>query len=314
MLARAVFWSILKGLLPLAILGGSYLLLREQLHALDIDAVHHALDIIPASRLGVALAATIGSYASLGVLEWSLFKAAEVRLPYRSVLLSSFVSNSVSGCIGLTLFTGAFLRLRMYNRLSVAARDTLYVAFALAPMVVISGALVSGVAILFALNSAQLAYSVGQFGSIGVISLVCFALALAMPAAVFIMMVPGKELSFKNLRIVIPTRRRRCVLIAAGVCDWLMGSCALLFLTGLAASTYPLLLVQFVVGWLVGVGAGVPAGAGPLDTTVLRIFADHANLAGLVAGLLMFRVIYFALPALFALTLLVMSELRARVS
>ncbi len=301
---RSAFRVLARLLLPIAILGACWWLLRRQLDVLDLAAIRRAIAAVPAGRLGLAAIATAGSYASLAVVERVLFQTMGTPVRWRRVLLGSFISNSVSASVGLVLVSAAFLRLRIYGRWAVPARNSIQVSLAFAPVVILSALLGAGLAILAGLHDAQRILDIGPTASIAL------ALALASPAAAFLGMAGGRELRWRQLHLVVPTRGRRVALVGAGLCDWACASGASFAVTGIAVAAWPLFLLQFIFGWLFGAASGLPAGAGVIDATMLRTFGTDTNVAQLAAGLLLFRLVYFAMPTLVALALLAITELK----
>jgi uncharacterized membrane protein YbhN (UPF0104 family) len=223
---------------------------------------------------------------------------------WRRVLLGSFIANSVSASVGLVLVSAAFLRLRIYGRWAVPARDSIQVSLAFAPVVILSALLGAGLAILAGLHDVRRILDIGPTASIAL------ALALASPVAAFLGMAGGRELRWRQLHLVVPTRGRRAALVGAGLCDWACASAASFAVTGIAVAAWPLFLLQFIFGWLFGATSGLPAGAGVIDATMLRTFGTDTNVAQLAAGLLLFRLVYFVVPTLVALALLAITELR----
>ena len=296
--------ALTRLLLPLAILGVCAWLLREPLRALDLDALRRAISAVPASRLALAAAATGGSYASLALVERRLFMTTGAVVAWRRVLVGSFIANAVSASVGLVLVSAALLRLRVYARWAVSARDAVHVSLAFAPVVILSGLLGAGLAILCGLDEAQ------RLAGIGPAPVVGLALLLMLPAAAFLALAGGRAWTWRRLRVVVPPRGQRAALVGAGLCDWVCASGALFVVTGIAVSAYPLFLLQFIFGWLFGAASGLPAGTGVIDATMLWSFGNDTNVASLAAGLLLFRLIYFAVPALVALALLAITELR----
>jgi uncharacterized membrane protein YbhN (UPF0104 family) len=222
------------------------------------------------------------------------------------VLLGSFISNSVSASVGLVLATAAILRLRIYGRWSMATRDVLYVSLAFSPVVIMSGLLGAGVAISLGLHDAERHLAVGLTPLIGL------ALLLVLPAAAFLAIDGGRRVTWRQLHFVVPTRLQRLALLAAGLSDWVAASCALFAVSGIAATNYPFFLFQFIVGWLFGAASGLPAGTGVVDVAMVRSFGNDTNVAQVAASLLLFRLIYFAVPAMVALALLADNEWRRR--
>ena len=301
---RSAFRVLARLLLPIAILGACWWLLRRQLDVLDPGTVRRAIAAVPAGRLALAAIATMGSYASLAAMERVLFQTTGTPVRWRRVLLGSFIANSVSASVGLVLVSAAFLRLRIYGRWAVPARDSIQVSLAFAPVVILSALLGAGLAILAGLHDVQRILDIGPTASIAL------ALALASPAAAFLGMAGGRELRWRQLHLVVPTRGRRVALVGAGLCDWACASAASFAVTGIAIAAWPLFVLQFIFGWLFGATSGLPAGAGVIDATMLRTFGTDTNVAQLAAGLLLFRLVYFVVPTLVALALLAITELR----
>ena len=291
-------------LLPVVILGACWWLLRRQLNGLDVAAVRRAIAAVPAGRLALAAVATLGSYGSLAVVESVLFRTTGTPVRWRRALLGSFIANSVSASVGLVLVSAAFLRLRVYGRWAVPARDAVSVSLAFAPVVIMSAMLAAAFAILAGLHDAQ------RLLGLGPALLAALALLLALPAAAFLAMRGGRELRWRRLHLVVPTRGRRLALVGAGLGDWVCASGASFAVTGIAVAAAPLFLLQFVFGWLFGAASGLPAGAGVIDATMVATFGTDANVAALAAGLLLFRLIYFVVPTVAALALLAITELR----
>ena len=303
-LSSSVLRVLPRLLLPFAVLAACAWLLRRQLDTLNLDALRHAIAAVPASRLALAAAAMAGSYASLAVVERGLFATAGITMRWPRVLLASFIANAVSASVGLVLVSAAFLRLRVYGRWAVPARDAVYVSLAFAPIVIMSALLGAGLALLASLPEAQRALDVGAA------PLAALALLLATPVAAFLAVGGERELRWRSLRLVVPTRARRLALVGAGLCDWACAGTASFAVTGIAVAAWPLFQLQFIFGWLFGAASGLPAGAGVIDATMLRTFGTDANVASLAAGLLLFRLVYFVVPTLLALALLAITELR----
>jgi len=295
-----------KLLLASGILCACYWLLRDQLNALDLATVRRAMDQVSLRQLCLAVIATAGSYGSLTVLERILFETTGTPASWRRVLLGSFISNSVSASVGLVLATAALLRLRIYSRWSMAASDVLWVSLAFSPVVIMTGLLGAGLAVTLGLQDVQRKLALAPSLLIGL------ALLLALPAAAFLAIEGGRNFAWRRWRFLVPTRRHRLALVAVGLSDWVCASCALFAVSGLAAVDFPFFLLQFIFGWLFGAASGLPAGTGVVDVTMVRSFGNDKNVAQLAAGLLLFRLIYFAIPAMVALALLASSELRKR--
>ncbi|CAN5797297.1 hypothetical protein BH11GEM1_BH11GEM1_12750 [soil metagenome] len=78
------------------------------------------------ARVGLALAATVASFALLGVVEvLALRRTAEDRVrevPVSTSVVTAFVANALSQSVGIAVLTGAAVRVRVYARHGLDAR------------------------------------------------------------------------------------------------------------------------------------------------------------------------------------------------
>lgn len=287
--------SLLQAVLTIAVLGACVWSMRPYLVALDIDRVREAIVAVPTNRLAFAAAATVGSFGALAVLEYLLFAAVAAPVPWRRVLPTAFISDTISASVGLVLVSGGLIRLRLYERWSVSATDVVPVTLAIAPFVITSGLLGAGLAIA----GFEEARRVLGFRTE---ALTAFAIVL-LPAVALLVPAGGHMWRWKQIQVKVPSRSQRVMLIAAGLGDWLCTGAAAFALSGRPLTAWPLFQLQFIFGWLFGTASGVPAGVGVIDATTFAAFGAAADISSLAAGLLLFRLIYLVAPTLAAVAL-----------
>lgn len=291
------FRALLRPLLTLAVLGVCVWSMRPYLMALDLAELRAAIVNVPASRIAVAAAATIGSFGALAVLEFTLFAGFGQPVPWRRVLAAAFIADTISSSVGLVLVSGGLIRLRLYGRWGVQAADVMRVTLGIAPVVIASGMLGGGIAIAAGFADVQ------QALGLRIELLASVAILLAVPAAALFIPAPGHSWRWKLVEVVMPSRRLRVALLATGLCDWVFAAAAAFALSGLPLTALLMFLLQFIFGWLFGTASGLPAGVGVIDATTLAAFGAESNLGSLAAGLLLFRLVYLVAPTVVAVAL-----------
>lgn len=288
--------SLLQAVLTIAVLGACVWSMRPYLVALDVDRVREAIGAVPTNRLAFAAAATVGSFGALAVLEFLLFAAVAAPVPWRRVLPTAFISDTISASVGLVLVSGGLIRLRLYERWSVSAADVVRVTLAIAPVVITSGLLGAGLAIAGFDDARRV---LGFRTEV----VAAFAIVLGLPTVALLVPAGGRMWRWKQIQVKVPSRSQRVMLIAAGLGDWLCAGAAAFALSGMPLTAWPLFQFQFIFGWLFGTASGLPAGVGVIDATTFAAFGAAADISSLAAGLLLFRLIYLVAPTLAAVAL-----------
>ena len=241
-------------------------------------------DIGPLQWL-IALVATALSFAAAGQYDALFHRWLGTGVRHRRAAVSGAAAIALAQTLGFGLATGSVVRWRALPELSLPAalRVTNYVSFTfMAALALLSG---TAVAMLGDTAGGTVAFAFLSLMAI----LLGFVLSLVQPVWLPFPMPP--------LRLVA----RLTVLAAA---DTALAALALWVLIPIGAQPeFGVFLAAFLVALGAGLVSGAPGGVGPFELTLVTLL-PAAREAELVAAVLAFRLVYYALPACASLVIL----------
>lgn len=216
-------------------------------------------------------------------------------VPVRSAMVTAFVANALSQSVGVSVLTGAAVRVRAYRRhgLDVAAvgRVTAFVT-----ITATLGLLASGSVAM---------YAAGQDAIDGAASFATRPTALLLATLVvayLVWSVLGADggIGRGRWRLARPSPALAAGQIVISVLDWMVtGVVRYAFMPTHAGLTPGLVLGAYLIAQTAGVTSHVPAGAGVFELVAVAVLthgASHASRAGVVAALVLYRLMYYVLP------------------
>jgi len=267
------------------------------------------LDAIRATRgsaLGLALLATLVSFVALTGYDASSLRYVGARVSYRVAAETSFIAYALANTVGLGVLTGGAVRLRLYGAAGVeAGAISRAIAFnAVAFMLGIS--VVGAAALLWGATSVAPALHIPAPILQTVASLI-----LTGAAILIILCRDGRErrlLGRFTLRLPSAALALQQLLFSA--VDIAATAAVLWFLLPAGAIDFPTFMGFFAIAIVAGVLSHVPGGLGVFEAVMLLALRDHVPAESLAAALVLYRLIYYVLPLLLALALLLAHEVR----
>lgn len=294
---RARDLSVLKRtalrVLPVALIVAAGWVLWRQFHKISVTDLLGFIEGWGAGRLALALFCCVASFALVGLVEWRALRWTGARVPLGEALTGSFVANAFGHALGANLLVSAAVRARVYARRQVGLMQvtsaTLYqgVSFilglgSLTGLGLVTGAVRSPVAFGAHVAGAAILAAVGAY---------------ILACATF-----RRPLVLFSKRIPLPTVGDALLQLGLGVVDMAL-AVAIIWLLLPPGASYLQFVIAYTGAYLVGLGSGVPGGAGVFEGALLQLLPD-LDMAGLAAAFLGYRAIYYLLPlALGALVL-----------
>jgi len=298
---------IVGPVLVIAIFALAVMTLAKLLRGVDPGDVWAAFTHLPPARLGAALACMTVVYAIQSAYDLLAFHYLRYRLPLRKIMFTSLVGNTFGITLGFAVLTGGSLRYRLYSRwgfdLANVAKIT---AFGFTTFT-LSLLLTSGLALI--LNAALLSASL----PLPPLSLALVGAGLLLPVILYVggsMLFPGRTVGRGRWQVRIPPARVAFgQILLSAVEVTLTGSVlfALLPASGLPWLTF---LGFYVIAQISGFASQVPSGLGVFDAAMILFLRDSYPAGTILGALLLFRLLFYALPLLVALTLLSGYEMR----
>src|SRR3954468_20595935 len=278
------------------------------LEGVDTGVVLVALAEKPLMQIGLAALCVIGSFCTLTFYDlFALRTIGKKHVPYRIAALSSFTSYVIGHNIGATVFTGGAIRFRIYSDYGLSAINVAKICFLSGRTFWLGNLFVLGAGMAWHPAAAS-AMDLLPPQLNRIIALGC----LGGIAAYLVWIFTGKgrrQLGQRGWKVFLPSAPLTLLQIAIGVV--VLWFCALPFY--LLMPVYPdidfvSVAVVFILATLLGFASHAPGSLGVFDAAMLVALPQFTR-EHLVATLLLYRMLYFVIPFMLAITILGMREL-----
>ena len=304
--SNTIGWNRIGFLFSIAIISVAVIVLVHMLRDLDVDQVFAALKAVSPHRIMLAAVFVACGYFTLTFYDWfALRTIGHPEIPYATAALSGFTSYAVGHNIGATVFTGGAVRYRIYSARGLSAVDVAKICFVAGLTFWLGNATVLGLSVVADPHAAapitQLPAWINRLIAVGILAVLFSYIAWVWSAP--------RSIGKSNWTVRLPSGPSTLVQICIGLCD--LGSCALAMFMLLPTEPhvgYVTLLVVFVSATLLGFASHAPGGLGVFDAAML-IALWQFNKEDLIAGLLLFRMLYYIAPFVVAVAILGVREI-----
>ncbi|MFW8636556.1 phosphatidylglycerol lysyltransferase domain-containing protein [Cribrihabitans pelagius] len=281
---------LLRLTLPLAVMGVCFWVLHTRAALPALPELTAALGSLAPWQWAGALLATAASFAALGRYDSVAHRHLGTGLDGPSARRAGMAAIAFSQTAGFGMLTGAYARWRLLPGLRAAAAGRLTALVAATFLYALAA--ICGLVLLAAPPP-----SVPGLRLTGALLLL---LCVLLAAYSFL----RPDLRLGRLRLRWPSLPATAALAVWALADVAAAGTALwLLLPGGTGVAWLPLLTAYALALGVAILSSAPAGAGPLELTLLALLPMAPD-AALLAGLLAFRLVYYALPAALAGALL----------
>ena len=280
--------------------------LRDFLAELSYENLVGAIRGTGGRSLSLAVLATFVSFLALTGYDASSLRYVGAPVKYRVAAETSFIAYALSNTVGLGVLTGGAVRLRLYGAAGVEAGTiTRAIAFNAA-------AFILGISVVGAAALLWGARSVAPVLHLPTLALQLGAALILLGAAVLIVLCrDGRERKlFGRIQLRLPSASLALQQLLFSAVDIAATAAVLWFLLPDGAIDFPAFTGFFAIAIVLGVLSHVPGGLGVFEAIMLVALHDRVPAEALAAALVLYRVIYYVLPLLLALALLVVHEAR----
>lgn len=275
----------------------------------DLAKLNAAFTAADSRQIGLAALFTIVSYLFLTGYDALALRQLKVKVPYRTTALASFTSYAVSFNLGFPLITGGTVRYWIYAprglkaghvaSLTVIANLTFWLGMA----GVFGWSLVREAGPLAVLTYTSIKLN-QLFG----------VLALAVVAGYLVWVaLKRRVVRLQGWRLELPSLRVSAAQMVIGVGDVCAGAAVLFVLLPQGHGVgYETFLAVYVFAVMLGVASHSPGGLGVFEATMLLALSSLAR-EPVLGALLLFRLIYYAIPFVCALAMLGAYEVLNRI-
>ncbi len=254
----------------------------------------------------LAIALTVGSYLALTGYERLALGFVGRTLPWSKYALTSFVAYAIGHNLGVAALSGGAIRYRIYTPLGFGAMEIAQVVAFCTLTFALGASTLAGVSLIAnAGEASSLLHSTAQLSiALGVIAL--SAVAGYLLACGF----RRTPLAWRDASIRLPTLGTALIQIALAAVDLGLASAALYALLPTSANiSYLAFAGLYMVALAASLLSLVPGGLGVFES-IMVLLLPGVPAPQMLAALLAYRLVYYALPFGVALILLSAHELR----
>ncbi len=279
--------------------------LFHMLHHIDVDEVIEAIKSTETRQIGEASLFVAAGYFTLTFYDLFAVRAiGHNEIPYRINAFAAFTSYSIGHNVGASVFTGGAVRYRIYSAWGLNAIDVAKICFLAGLTFWLGNAAVLGLGISFHPEAAaaidQLPPWFNRAFAVGII--------LALVAYVAWVWSQPRVVGRGPWSVVLPGGPLTLLQIAIGIVDLAFCALAMYVLVPDEPNLgFVVVAVIFVSATLLGFASHSPGGLGVFDAAML-VGLWQMDREELLAGMLLFRLLYYLVPFVISVILLTFRE------
>jgi glycosyltransferase 2 family protein len=296
-----VGWSRLGVMLSLTIIAIALVVLYRILRDIDPDELIDAIEATDWRTLLIAALFVACGYLTLTFYDlFALRTIGRPDVPYRVAALSGFTSYAVGHNVGASVFSGGAVRYRIYSAWGLSVIDVTKICFVAGLTFWLGNATVLGLGVLY---SPQAARALDQLPlwSNRLLAVVILTLLAAYVAWVW---AKPRVIGREGWQVTLPGGPLTLLQIAIGIIDLACCAAAMYMLVPDEPNLgFVTVAVIFVAATLLGFASHAPGGLGVFDAAML-VALWQFDKEDLLAGLLLFRLLYYVVPFVLSLAVL----------
>jgi uncharacterized membrane protein YbhN (UPF0104 family) len=285
----------------LTIIAVAVVVLYHILREIDPDEL---IDAIEATNWRTFLIA--GLFVAAGYLTLTFYDLFALRtigrseVPYRVAALAGFTSYAVGHNVGASVFSGGAVRYRIYSGWGLSVIEVTKICFVAGLTFWLGNATVLGLGILQAPQAARALDQLPLWTN-RLLAIIILALLAAYVAWVW---VKPRVIGREGWQVTLPGGPLTLLQIAIGIVDLACCAAAMYMLVPDEPNLgFVTVAVIFVAATLLGFASHAPGGLGVFDAAML-VALWQFDKEDLLAGLLLFRLLYYIVPFVLSLAVL----------
>jgi hypothetical protein len=285
----------------LTIIAVAVVVLYRILREIDLEEL---IDAIEATNWRTLLIA--GLFVAAGYLTLTFYDLFALRtigrseVPYRVAALAGFTSYSVGHNVGASVFSGGAVRYRIYSGWGLSVIEVTKICFVAGLTFWLGNATVLGLGILQAPQAARALDQLPLWTN-RMLAIIILALLAAYVAWVW---VKPRVIGREGWQVTLPGGPLTLLQIAIGIVDLACCAAAMYMLAPDEPNVgFVTVAVIFVAATLLGFASHAPGGLGVFDAAML-VALWQFDKEDLLAGLLLFRLLYYIVPFVISLAVL----------
>ncbi len=292
-------------LISLTMITIAVVVLYRILRDIDTDALVDAIDATDWRTLIIAGLFVVAGYLTLTFYDlFALRTIGRAEVPYRVAALAGFTSYAIGHNVGASVFSGGAVRYRIYSNWGLSVIEVTKICFLSGLTFWLGNATVLGLGVLRAPQAARAIDQLPLWCN-RTIALVILTLLVAYVAWVW---VKPRVIGRDGWQVTLPGGPLTLIQIAIGIIDLACCAAAMYMLVPDEPNLgFVTVAVIFVAATLLGFASHAPGGLGVFDAAMM-VALWQFDKEDLLAGLLLFRLLYYIIPFVISLAVLGIRE------
>jgi uncharacterized membrane protein YbhN (UPF0104 family) len=250
---------------------------------------------------------TILNYFIVIFYDISVSKQLKLSISFKHLSLISLITFIINNNLGFGAFLGGAMRLRFFSRLNINLKDIAKYLIIFSWVYWVGLIFLASITFLFIIPDTNILMPFVE----AKINARLIGLLTISSLAVFILISVLKDIFKLNWSLLFPfaSTKRLITITLISTLDWVLLSLIFYFLLPHGKLVYFDFLPNFLIAQIGSVTSHLPAGIGVFDSIMIYYFKDIFGLNTLLSSLLIFRVIYFIIPMIFALSMFFLYEI-----
>jgi glycosyltransferase 2 family protein len=288
-------------LLSLTIIAVAVVVLYRILREIDFEELIDAIEATDWRALLVAGLFVAAGYLTLTFYDlFALRTIGRAEVPYRVAALAGFTSYAVGHNVGASVFSGGAVRYRIYSARGLNVIEVTKICFIAGLTFWLGNATVLGLGILYSPQAARALDQLPLWSN----RLLAFVILAMLAAYVAWVWVKPRVIGREGWQVTLPGGPLTLLQIAIGIVDLACCAAAMYMLVPDEPNLgFVTVAVIFVAATLLGFASHAPGGLGVFDAAML-VALWQFDKEDLLAGLLLFRLLYYIVPFVLSLAVL----------
>jgi len=303
---QKIGWHRVGFLLSITIIAIAAVVLYRKLHDINFAKVLTAMTTVEYRDVAIAALFVAAGYFTLTFYDLFALRTIGRRdIPYRVAALAGFTSYSIGHNVGASVFTGGAVRYRIYSSWGLDAVEVAKICFVAGLTFWLGNTTVLGVGFAWHPDAAS---AIDQLPAWANRMLGILALIILVAYVIWVWRTP-RVIGRENWQVRLPNGPSTLLQIVIGIVD--LGCCAIamyMLVPNEPRVEFIDVAVIFIAATLLGFASHSPGGLGVFDAAML-IALWQFDTEGLIAGLLIFRMLYYLTPFVLAVATLGVREL-----
>jgi uncharacterized membrane protein YbhN (UPF0104 family) len=294
-------WNRIGFLLSVTIIAIAATALVHILRGIKVAKVIDAMLAAQVSDIVWAAVFVAGGYFTLTF--YDLFALRTIgwgKIPYRVAMLASFTSYAIGHNVGASVLTGGAVRYRIYSAWGLNALAVTKLCFVAGLTFWLGNATVLGLGIAYVPSAASAIDQLPEWFNRGL----AFVILTILASYIIWVWQRPRVIGHHGWKVTLPGGPLTLLQIGIGIVDLAFCALAMFMLLPVEPNIgFVTLAVIFVAATLLGFASHAPGGIGVFDAAML-VALWQFDKPKLLAGLLLFRLLYYVVP--FVLSLLIL--------